>query len=48
MVSNSVSGAIMISIVDMILLISFLYIIGLFLKCLPLINKISFGSKEGK
>ncbi|MEY8764449.1 MULTISPECIES: hypothetical protein [Clostridium] len=44
MISDSVSGAVIISIVDMILLLFFLYVIGLILKLLPLVNKFHLKS----
>ena len=44
MIADSVSGAVLISIIDMILLLFFLYVIGLILKLLPLINKIHSNS----
>ncbi|WP_175412907.1 hypothetical protein [Clostridium sp. AWRP] len=44
MISDSVMGAVIISVVDMILLIFFLYVIGLLLKLLPFVNKVKFKS----
>ncbi|CAB1251895.1 hypothetical protein ACFHWD_00245 [Clostridium sp. MT-14] len=44
MIADSVSGAVLISIIDMILLLFFLYVIGLILRLLPMVNKIHLKS----
>lgn len=42
MIHDTVLGAVYLSVVDMILLIAFLYLLGLVFKLFPLLNKISF------
>lgn len=46
MISDTIQGAIYLSIIDMILLIVFLYLMGKLFKLFPLINKIKFTSKK--
>ena len=46
MINDTILGAIYISIIDMILLVGFLYIIGLLLKAFPIVNKLSFLFKR--
>lgn len=47
MIKDTVLGAVYLSAVDMILLIAFLYILGLIFRLFPLFNKISFKSGKG-
>lgn len=46
MIQDTVLGAVYLSVIDMILLIAFLYILGLVFKLFPLINKISSASRK--
>lgn len=48
MIGDSVMGAIYLSIIDMVLLLVFLYVLGVVLKLFPLINKVKFSSKEAE
>jgi hypothetical protein len=45
MIQDTVLGAVYLSIIDMILLVAFLYILGLLFRLFPLINKIPFLGK---
>lgn len=47
MISDTVQGAIYLSIIDMILLIVFLILMGQLFKLFPLVNKIRFFRKKG-
>ena len=46
MINDTVQGAIYLSIVDMILLIAFLYVMGQLFKLFPLVNKIKFTFRK--
>lgn len=50
MIHDTVLGAVYLSVVDMILLITFLYLLGLVFKLFPLLDKISltvFTKRKG-
>jgi hypothetical protein len=47
MIQDTVLGAVYLSAIDMILLIAFLYILGLLFRLFPLFNKISFKTRKG-
>lgn len=46
MIHDTVIGALYLSAVDMILLVAFLYILGLLFRLFPLFNKISFTKRK--
>jgi hypothetical protein len=48
MIHDTVLGALYLSAVDMILLIAFLYILGLVFRLFPLFNKITFSKRKGQ
>lgn len=48
MIQDTLLGAVYLSIIDMVLLIAFLYVLGLLFRLFPVINKISFTAKRGK
>lgn len=47
MIQDTVLGAVYLSVIDMILLVGFLYILGLIFRLFPLFNKISFTARKG-
>jgi hypothetical protein len=47
MINDTVQGAIYLSIIDMILLVVFLYLMGQLFKLFPIVNKIKFFRKKG-
>jgi hypothetical protein len=46
MINDTILGAIYISIIDMTMLVGFLFIIGFLLKAFPIINKLSFSFRR--
>jgi hypothetical protein len=48
MINDTVQGALYLSVIDMILLIVFLYLMGQLFKLFPLVNKIRFFRKKGQ
>ncbi len=46
MINDTVQGAIYLSVIDMILLIVFLYAMGQLFKLFPLVNKIKFTLRK--
>lgn len=48
MIQDSLLGAVYLSGIDMLLLLVFLYIMGLLFKLFPTINNISFAKKKVK
>jgi hypothetical protein len=48
MINDSVTGAIYLSVIDMILLVVFLLLMGQLFKLFPLVNKIRFFRKKGQ
>lgn len=47
MIQDTVLGAVYLSVIDMILLVAFLYILGLVFRLFPLVNKISLPERKG-
>lgn len=48
MIQDTVLGAVYLSAIDMILLIAFLYVLGLLFRLFPMFNKISLAARGGK
>ncbi|MEI8216594.1 MAG: hypothetical protein WCF96_05800 [Eubacteriales bacterium] len=49
MINDTLQGAVYLSVIDMVLLLGFLFIMGQLFKLFPLVNKISFVfRKKGK
>lgn len=46
MISDTVQGALYLSAIDMVLLVVFLYVLGLLFKLFPLVNKIKSPFKK--
>jgi hypothetical protein len=47
MINDTVQGALYLSVIDMILLIVFLYLMGQLFKLFPIVNKIRLTRKKG-